>query len=336
MAGDRVTRPVPAATLPVIRALLDEASRKDYHAGVIGVRARPEWPGAPTFTHAETAVRVVPCSSVLAVWEAITGRDRDQWLVVLTDRADEDLGAGIRAHLVGHRLRTPDPWDAVRQRFAATGIDPALTAAAGHREIATGLLAAAPPAGWPPAPAGVLTRDHAFAAVAGARLGLTDPVIDLASVLGWTADPALATRIADLRELAGDPLTDAVLGWAAGCCGAVSAPLLHLLRAGEARDAVPLGLVAGLLAQAAEAGEALRSQPGREGLIRLEPRVGGRPPGSAALISWAAESAAAVIELLGNPAGGRAARRCWPGRTTCWPPRTARGSPPARTCCPRA
>ena len=169
MAGAGVTPTATRATLPVLRALLDEARRKDYTSGVLGVRARPEWPGTPTFTHADVPVRVVPCVSALAVREALLARVHDQWLVVLTDRPDDDLGAGVLSHLVWHRLRTPDPWDAVRHRFAATGIDPALTATADDREIAIGLLAAAPPAGWPPAPGGVLTRDHALGAVAAAH-----------------------------------------------------------------------------------------------------------------------------------------------------------------------
>ena len=139
---------------------------------------------------------------------------------MLTDRPDDDLGAGVLSHLVWHRLRTPDPWDAVRLRFAATGVEPALTAAAGDREIAIGLLTASPPTGWPPAPGGVLTRDHALGAVAAAHLGLTDPVIDATSVLAWTADPAVVTRVADLRALAGDALTGTVLDWAAERAGA--------------------------------------------------------------------------------------------------------------------
>lgn len=304
MAGDRgMTQPASAATLPVIRALLDEAMRKNYASGVLGVRARPEWPAAAEFSHGTTPVRVVACESALAVWEAITTRDPGRWLVVLTDREDEDLGAGIRAHLVYNRLRTPDPWDAVRHRFAATGIDPALSSTPGHREIAVGLLAAAPPDGWPPAPAGVITRDHAFAAVAAAHLVFADPVVDLTSVLGWTADAELAIRIADLRELAGDPLADAVLDWAGGRCGAVAGPVRHLLRAGEAHDCLPLGLVAGLLGQAAASGEADRARIGREGLIRIEARLGGSVPHRGALAAWAGESAAVIIDLLGDRAG---------------------------------
>ncbi len=234
---------------------------------------------------------------------------------MLTDRPDDDLGAGVLSHLVWQRLRTPDPWDAVRLRFAATGIDPALTGTADDREIAIGLLMAAPASGWAPAAGGVLTRDHALGAVAVVHLGLTDPVIDATSVLAWTADPAVVTRIADLRALAGDGLAGAVLDWAAGRAGTVGQPLLHLLRAGEARDAVPLGLVTGLLAKARNGTAdqiarptAATAQPNpeamqlaREALIRLEPRLGGTGPTDAVLRSWADESAAVVTGMLRDP-----------------------------------
>lgn len=301
MAGSGVTQTATRATLPVLRALLDQARHKNFAHGVLGVRARPEWAGAPTFTHDEVPVRVVPCVSALAVREALLERVRGQWLVVLTDRPEEDLGAGVLSHLVWHRLRIPDPWEAARDRFAATGIDPVLTATGNDREIAAGLLMAAPPAGWPPAPGGVLTRDHALGAVAAAHLGLSDPVVDATSVLAWTADPAGATRIADLRSLAGNPLADAVIAWAAGRAGAAAPYVLHLLRAGDGRDAVPLGLVTGLLAQAREEpGEP--SQLAREALIRLEPLLGGAAPVTAVSRSWAAESAGVIGEMLSDRA----------------------------------
>ena len=322
------------ATVPVLRALLDQASRKNFKSGVLGVRARPEWPGAQTFTHADVPVQVVPCVSALAVREALLDRVRSEWLVVLTDRPDDDLGAGVLSHLVWNRLRTPDPWDAVRDRFAATGIDPALTGIADDREIAIGLLTADPVTGWPPAPGGVLTRDHALGAVAAAHLALTDPalpdpalagpVIDTASVLAWMAGPAVVARVADLRALAGDALTGSVLDWAAGRASAIGQPLLHLLRAGEARDAVPLGLVAGLLGEVRDSAASQATQPAseptrlapvtaaqpadsmqlaREALIRLEPRLGGVTPAASVLRSWARESAAVIAGLLRDPAG---------------------------------
>jgi hypothetical protein len=300
MAGARVTVSAGRATLPVLRALLDQAHHKNYASGVLGVRARPEWAGPPTFTHGDVPVRVVPCVSALAVREALLERVRGQWLVVLTDRPDDDLGAGVLGHLVWHRLRTPDPWDAVRLRFAATGVEPALTATAEDREIAIGLLVAAPPSGWLPAPGGVLTRDHALGAVAAAHLGLTDPVVDATSVLAWTADPSVSARVADLRALAGDALAGTVLDWTAERAGAAAQPLRQLLRAGEARDAVPFGLVTGLLATAD--GSVGTRQLAREALIRLEPRLGGVAPAGAVLRAWAGEAAAVIAGMLQDPA----------------------------------
>lgn len=135
------------ASVPVLRELLNEARSRRYTHGVLGVRAKPEWTGSPAFTHEKVPARIVPCVSALAVREALLSRRRDEWLIVLTDRTDEDLGAGVLSHLIGHRLRTPDPWAAVRHKFHATGIDPAIFATSGNRDVATGLLAAAPPGG---------------------------------------------------------------------------------------------------------------------------------------------------------------------------------------------
>jgi PglZ domain len=304
VAGCGVTVVTTRASLPVLRELIDEARGKNYDDGVLGVRAAPEWPPATrAFTHGKVPVRIAPCVSALAVREALLSRAPGEWLIVLTDRSDEDLGTGVLSHLIGHRLRTPDPWAAVRNRFAATGIDPALYAVTGNRDVATELLAATPSSGWPPAPGGVLTRDHAFAAVAAAHLGLTDPIIDMSSVLAWAADPALTAAVSDLRSLAGDQVTDAVLDWAAGRTGAISPAVLHLLRGGEAPDVLPLGLVTGLLADARDNGTEEERRVARDALIRLEPRTGGTPLSAASLTAWAAESSAVVTGMLRSPAG---------------------------------
>lgn len=287
-----------AATLPVVRALLDEAKRKNYRSGVLGVRTRPEWTGSSTFVHDDVPVSVVPCVSSLAVREALLERSPGEWLVVLTDRSDSDLGAGVLSHFAHHRLRTPDPWEAVRHRFAATGIDPALTRVPSHRELAAGLLAAAPAGGWPPAPGGVLTIDHALGAVAGVHLGLGDPAVDATTVLTWTAAETGPARLGDLRQLAGNVLVDALLDWAARRTGAASAPLLHLLRTGAAGDALALGLLVGLLGEARDSNSADAVQLARDSLIRLEPRLGGSQPPPHALRAWATESVSVVSWLL--------------------------------------
>jgi hypothetical protein len=85
-------------------------------------------------------------------------RQEDAWLVIVI--ATTMTRAGILAHLL-YRLRSSDLWEAVRHRFAASGIDPALTQVKDSRELATGrcrrwlagaagIRPAAMPASWRP------------------------------------------------------------------------------------------------------------------------------------------------------------------------------------------
>jgi hypothetical protein len=299
-----IARAASSSLLPVLRELIDEAQEKKYAPGVLGVRIELDGHDTRTFTHDTVPVRVEPCVSALAVREALLSQTPGEWMIVLTDRSDEDLGAGVLSRLIGHRLRSPDPWTAVRHRFAATGLDPALSS----RDVAVGLLAATPPSGqgmpggWPPAPGGVLTRDHAFGAVAAAHLGLTDPVVDTASILTWSTNQALAARISALRTLAGNAVTDAALNWLADRTGTLAQAMRHLLSGGEAYDAVPLGLVAGLLASARDTGIGEEARIARDALIRMETLTGEAVLPSSALGSWAAESAAVITGMLGDQA----------------------------------
>jgi hypothetical protein len=290
-----------AATVGVIRALLDQARNKGYHGGALGVRARPVWTDAPRFDYDGAQVLVVACPSALAVREALLERDPMRWLVILTDRDEVDLGAGILTHLVWHRLRTPDPWDAVRHRFQADGIDPLLFTAPGNRDLASGLLAATPSGiGWPPAAGGVLTRGHALAAAARAHLRLAEPgaVIDGTTVLSWTITADASARVAALRACGGDALTDAVLEWMAGLLGAAGAPVGALLAGGLTADVVPLGLVVELLSPQDEEVTSEALQLGREGMARLEVRLGGVPPSGGAVRVWSREATNLVSGLL--------------------------------------
>ncbi len=312
---------VLTATPPVVRALLDEARRKRYSHGVLGVRAQPRWDGPDTFTHDDVPVRVVPCVSALAVREALLDRDPAGWLVLLTDRNDADLGAGVLAHLVGHRVRTPDPWQAVAARFAASGIDArlvsgsALDSVSTQRDLAAGLLAVTPVDGWPPAPGGILTRDHALGAVAQHHLhlgisgGVPGPEMDAVAVFRWSTEPDSAARVADLREAGGDTLTDELLSWLATRCGAAGGSILALLRAGRLSDLVPLGIVAGVIADEGVLRDGDLDRVGADARIRLESRLGGVPPGRPELIGWGRDAVTVAGGLLLDPQTHRAGER---------------------------
>lgn len=226
----------------MVLVMVDEAKRMDYPSGIIGLRGKPDAAISEEVQHDGQTVRIRPAGSALAVRLALTEHRDGEWLVIVTDRDDRDLGAGILAHLVWQRLRSPDPWEAVRHRFSATGIDPKLTNQRESRELATALLSAAPPGGWPAAPAGVLTRSHALGAVSRTHLGLAPENTDLLGVLRWSLHADSVTALAALRATYGDRLADATLEWIASRAEPASVPVLALLRGGELADLVPLGV----------------------------------------------------------------------------------------------
>lgn len=273
------------------RAVVDYVRERHYHPhdGAVGVRGRMAKPEV-AFDHAGTPVRMIFGESALAVRETLLGRRPGEWLVIVTDRDEADLGAGVLAHFVGQQLRSPDPWQAVRQRFGATAIDAQLVAGPGHREIAVGLLESLPLTPWPAAPAGVLTRDHAFGVVARSLLDLPQGPIDLVSVLGWTTRPSVTADLAELRRRGGDPLTDAVTRWIGAASGEASAVVTSMLASGRPADLVPLGLVVGFLAAAQS-----ERQAAELALARLAHRWSGVPERAVRLLGQPAATVTATL-----------------------------------------
>lgn len=236
------------ATEPIIRARLKKARDKQYKNGVLGLRAKPAWDG-DAFIYEGTPVTVVPCPSVLAIWEAIDKRDAQHWTVVLTSVEDDDLGDTVLAHLLDGRLITPDPWDALRSNFSASTIEPALYRTTNDRAIANGLLTVLSPDAYIPAPGGVLTRDHAMSAVARDVLGIVKDVdveIDTLAVLEWSRSPDVTDGLVTLSTSGGPELAAAFQTWLASRSGRLRGPVTAILAADRISDLVPLGVVAGL------------------------------------------------------------------------------------------
>ncbi len=292
--------PPPPATVATTFAMIEEAKRGNYTSGVIGLMARPDLGAEQDVTHDGQLVRIRAAESALAVREALLEHVEGDWMVVLTDRTDDDLGAGVLAHFAWQRLRRPDPWEAVRHRFQATGVDPALTTAPGNRELAVQLLAAAPDEGWPAAPAGVLTRAHALGAAAHVALGLAGDVVDAITVLDWAIRPQSVQALADLRSEHGDTLADALLDWLAENSGTAAAPVRALLARGNVADLVPVGLVAHLLTNVA--GDLPEQKHQAElGLARLDAQFGQPKPSPASIAALGAAAAAVITDLAQDP-----------------------------------
>jgi hypothetical protein len=299
--GVSVGRPgsaLPVATLSAVRAVVAKrlsGSRLGGAKRVIGIHARPEWNGEPTFTVGEAVVHVRACPSALAVWEAIKQHDGDGHLVVLTDVDDADLGAGLRAHLHGGRLCTLRPWELIKQAFTAHILDPLLL---DEPWAAGALLRWEPAEGWRPAPGGALTRDHALGHLASVVLGVDqagdrylDPDHpDAPSLLRWTLDPVARDRLATLP---GD-VRDGLVAWLGDVTGPAGRCTLRAVTAGHGGDAVPLALIAGLLWDRKAGPSAVEAR----GLVRA--RLGGGDLPADHAQTWA-RAAQALIARLDRP-----------------------------------
>ncbi|MGO1198583.1 MAG: BREX-2 system phosphatase PglZ [Dermabacteraceae bacterium] len=242
-----MTTSVAAAPLQraTLLATLEKVRRRGGASRVLGIRASRglETTQGLTDQHGEP-VTVAWCPSALSCWDALATWDGSGWLVLLTDRTEDELGSGLLARLAQHRLQRPDAWESVKLRFRATGLDRALLQdAAGIRSaLPEALLRIEPRTGWPAARAGVLNREVVYGAVVRQLLGIDVETLDGPAVLEATLDPDLPARLADLRRDGGDEITDAVLDWLAGRLGSGAVPARHVLAAGATGELLPLGL----------------------------------------------------------------------------------------------
>ncbi|MBG0825175.1 BREX-2 system phosphatase PglZ [Planomonospora sp. ID91781] len=282
-----------AATLPLIRTIVNGLQESGHRRGVVGIQARLEWTAERELTVNGTAVRVEVCPSPLAVREAML-RHGDGYLVVVTDLDDADLGIGIRAHLLRGRLLTLRPWDMLKQSFQARDIDPLLL----DEGWAAGALTRWEPAeGWPKAPGGTLTRDHALGHLASAVLGasrdgdrhLSPDHPDALGLLRWSLDPVAVHRLTSLP----DDVREGLTGWLSGVTGAAGTWTLRAAEAGHSGDAVPLALVAGLLWR-----DGARDAAEARGLLRA--RVGGADLPAEQAQAWS-RAAEALVGQLDRP-----------------------------------
>lgn len=134
-------------------------------------------------------------------------------------------------------IRTVDRVEVIRDRFGAAHVDPPI-----WREswLIEALLDAEPPTGWQRV-GSVPTRDGAFRALIGARLGdeFGDGALDAGALLAWSRTPAGPARFAALTEAERDGLTV----WLTEMIGDTARVVMRLAAVGRARDAMALGLL---------------------------------------------------------------------------------------------
>ncbi|MFI7660894.1 BREX-2 system phosphatase PglZ [Micromonospora parva] len=253
----------PAAVRRKVEAWL--AERDDAEAIVL--LARPEWTDDPVLTVDDIRVRVVPCPTPIAARAALADREAHEKLVLLTDLTDVELGDGLLAHVSLQTGRSVDPWDLVSQAFGGQ-VRPDSTLVRTGRWVADALSELTPSDRWPPPAGTILTRDHALRHLAGAVLALDPDELDGAGLLQWSTDAPTQMRFVELPEA----WVDGVAGFLVEVAGPIAVPVLAAVRSGHGTDAIPLGLLAGVLWPRHQKSPDVEIAVAR---TRLEPRLGG-------------------------------------------------------------
>jgi hypothetical protein len=298
-----VTVAQPAAIRRRVEAWLAE---KGDDAPAIALRAKPDWPDDPMLSIAGTTVRIVPCRTPLAARVALHDRAAGERLVLLTELSNDDLGEGLLAHISEQHVRTVDVWDVVMQMFEAKAVDPNLVQRS--RWAAEALITYAANGRWLPVQGAVLTRDHALRSLTAELLGLDRDEIDAAGLIQWSTDAARVLRLSKLPDKLINGLTTYLLEVA----GEAVVPIMAAARAGNGADAVPLGLLVGVLWPTQTGKPALTGKRGTEAAMaraRLESWFGGHRLIDAEARTFSVAAETWVDRAIGVDGGSAAANR---------------------------
>lgn len=244
-------------TLPQLRTHVAAVQSQvpPERAGVIGLRTVDGWEGPGTIDCDGRTYTVVRATSPLAVREAVDGAaGRESSLVLLTPLEPAELGQDLVARFAGGRLYSIDLWEAVRGLFKARQIDPTVRG----RAVARSLLDNAPPAGYPPVPAGVLDAGTAWRCLTRHAFGMGDREPDVPGLLRWASGPAVERYRSAPAEL-----RDALRRRLAETLGAAAESVLNLIDSGAAPDALALAVVFGVVFEGGTAPPELRETAAR-------------------------------------------------------------------------
>ncbi len=248
---------------PQIAAQLERVLASDPSILALAIRAdaRQPWPETLNQRGRQFALRW--CASSLAIREALC--DVEQYdaatagLVVITPLSTHDLAEDIAARLARARVFQPEGWDIVRQLFQAKETDARLGQFAWMPQS---LIDGAAQGSYPPAANGFLGLEMAWQEVLQRFLHIPAARPDAASLLSWSMTTGAD---ATLNRLPTAVRTD-VMRWLCDAAGSTGEMVLGCVEAGRTADALPLGLVCGVVFAPEGEGQAALGQAA----IRLE------------------------------------------------------------------
>jgi hypothetical protein len=272
---------------PQITAQLERVLESDTTALAVAIHAsaRQAWPDSVTQHGRQFQVRW--CESSLAIREALCDLERQDspttGVVVVTPLSTHEIAEDIAARLARARVFQPEGWDIVRMMFQAKESDARLGRFAWMPQA---LIDGAAQGAYRPVPNGFLDLETAWRQVLSRFLGIDAARPDAVSLLQWSMTPDAAPRLGPLPVA----MRTDVLSWLAESTGPAGAMLLGCAEASRTSDALPLGLVSGVIFAPDGEGQAALGQAA----IRLERFVNDKNVGVMEGRAWALAAEQAV------------------------------------------
>lgn len=276
---------------PQIAAQLERVLASDPAAVAVAIRANAKQPWPDSLKQQGRDFQLRWCDSSLAIREALCDVEQHDpmtsGLVVMTPLATHEVAEDIAARLARARVFQPEGWDIVRQLFQAKETDARLGR---YVWMPQTLIDGASQGTYPPVANGFLDLETAWREVLHRFLGIEAARPDAVALLLWAMDPAADPRLAQLPA----PARVDVMRWLGEIAGVAGEMVLGCVDAGRTADALPLGLVCGVVFAQDGEGQASLGQAA----IRLERFVNGKHVGVAEGRAWA-RAAEQVVRLIG-------------------------------------
>lgn len=229
---------------PQIAAQLDRVLTSDPATVALAIRAQVRQPWPETLSQHGRQFALRWCESSLAIREALCDVERQDptsaGLVVITPLATHEIDEDIASRLARARVFQPEGWDIVRQLFQAKDTDARLGRFAWMPQS---LIDGAAQGPYPPVANGFLSLETVWQEVLQRFLNIPAARPDAISLLNWSMTTGAD---ATLDQLPAAAKTD-VIRWLSESGGIAGEMVLGCVEAGRTADALPLGLVCGVI-----------------------------------------------------------------------------------------
>lgn len=274
-----------------VAAQLERVVTSDPSTPALAIRAAARQPWPETLTQGGRQFALRWCQSPLAIREALCDWEKNDpttsGLVILTPLSTHEISDDVAARLARARVFQPEGWDLVRQLFEAKETDARLGRFAWMPQS---LIDAAAQGPYTPVASGFLGLETAWQEILSRVIGIPAARPDLVALLQWSMVPGADSTL-DRSPAAAKA---DVLHWLAESAGNAGPLVLGCVESGRTADALPLGLVCGVVFAQAADGLATLGQAA----VRLERFVNEQHIGRPEALAWA-HAAEQVVRTAG-------------------------------------